>query len=382
MASTVTKTGPYFNGTNSPSNTTNMKFSQLRDTFRLNNPAGAISADELRRHTSTSITDPILPDCTENSHVAEVNNWKVSQMQGTIKYYDMDNPSSDDNTNWDINTEPWNNNLEKNIKKKLFLRGDHTSTLTSTPAARINSAAWNLTIEVHGTVKGAGGAGGTSGSVSGKVGGHALQFNGGSILVDIKSTGRIWAGGGGGEFGGPGSAPVQGTCHKDQTVKTCGGTPSQSTCNNTYPGSTLTNTWGGGCCNKIRYCGGPWESFCWHECWADWTHGNCRSTTATTGGSAGTGGNGGHGRGWNYATGSLGGSSGASGGCPSCAGGWDYQNDGSCGGVGQTGGSGGSWGQNGGNTNASGSGGAAGDAINGTGHTVVGDNSTTVKGSI
>ena len=47
MGLTITKTGPYFNGTNAPSNTTNMKFSQLRNTFRLNNTSGAISASEL-----------------------------------------------------------------------------------------------------------------------------------------------------------------------------------------------------------------------------------------------------------------------------------------------------------------------------------------------
>ena len=61
MALTVTKSGPYFNGTNAPSNTTNMKFSQLRNTFRLNNPSGAISAGELLRDINTASTDPIFP---------------------------------------------------------------------------------------------------------------------------------------------------------------------------------------------------------------------------------------------------------------------------------------------------------------------------------
>ena len=55
MGLTITKSGPYFNGTNAPSNTTNMKFSQLRDTFRLNNPTGAISASELLRDIDTAI---------------------------------------------------------------------------------------------------------------------------------------------------------------------------------------------------------------------------------------------------------------------------------------------------------------------------------------
>ena len=56
-----------------PSNTTNMKFSQLRDTFRLNNPTGAISASELLRDIDTAnSTDPIVPDATENVAIAPI----------------------------------------------------------------------------------------------------------------------------------------------------------------------------------------------------------------------------------------------------------------------------------------------------------------------
>ena len=87
MGVTVTKAGPYFDGGASPSNTTNIKFSQMRDTFRLNNPAGAITASELRRDNSTFSPDPIVPDCTENSDVATSTNWKVSQIKASIKYY-------------------------------------------------------------------------------------------------------------------------------------------------------------------------------------------------------------------------------------------------------------------------------------------------------
>ena len=55
---------------------------------------------------------------------------------------------------------------------------------------------------------------------------------------------------------------------------------------------------------------------------------------------------------------------------------------GSCGGQGGTGGTGGEWGQNGSNTAAAGSGGLGGNAISGTGFTVVGNNTNTVKGAI
>ena len=72
MALTVTKTGPYFAGSGgaTPNNQTQVKFSQLRNTFRLNNPTGSISASELLRDIDTNSTDPIVPDATENSAIA------------------------------------------------------------------------------------------------------------------------------------------------------------------------------------------------------------------------------------------------------------------------------------------------------------------------
>ena len=97
MGLTVTKTGPYFNGSGQPvpNNQTEVKFSQLRNTFRLNNPTGAISASELLRDINTNSTDPIVPDATENSGIAANPiapnlDWKVSQFQGAIKFYDVE----------------------------------------------------------------------------------------------------------------------------------------------------------------------------------------------------------------------------------------------------------------------------------------------------
>ena len=122
MGLTITKSGPYFNGTNAPSNTTNVKFSQLRDTFRLNNTSGAISASELLRDIDTNIADPIVPDATENvaiaaNPIASASDWKVSQFQGAIKFYDVNQDASDTNANFNISTlAEWNNNLGKTIK--------------------------------------------------------------------------------------------------------------------------------------------------------------------------------------------------------------------------------------------------------------------------
>ena len=251
MAVTVTKAGPYFAGGGgvAPNNQTNMKFSQLRNTFRVNNPSGAITAGELRRDTNVNSTDPIVPDCTENNDIEPTNNWKVSQMKDSIKYYYMDQPSGDTNTTWNISTQSWNGNLGKNIKKWLYLRGNNKTSSTGAPGAKIVTDAWNLRLEVHGTIYGAGGAGGTSGSVSGTAGGDALQISNGSVTVAIQPAGRIWAGGGGGEYGTNGSGASAGSCRWQYQVQACASTPS-------CPTGTLLNTWGGGCCNLIRYCSG------------------------------------------------------------------------------------------------------------------------------
>ena len=127
MGLTITKTGPYFAGAGgvAPNNQTEVKFSQLRNTFRLNNPTGAISASELLRDIDTNSADPIVPDATENSGIAAnpigtASNWKVSQFQGAIKFYDVEQDASDNNANFNISAlSEWNSNLGKTIKKKF-----------------------------------------------------------------------------------------------------------------------------------------------------------------------------------------------------------------------------------------------------------------------
>ena len=382
MGLTITKSGPYFNGTNAPSNSTNMKFSQLRDTFRLNNPSGAISASELRRDVDTTSVDPIVPDATENVAIAPFSiafrsfDWKVSQFRGSIKFYDVEQDASDNNANFNISTlAEFNGNLGKTIKKKFTMRGTHTSTNTGDPAAKILTAAFNLTLEIHGNFYGAGGAGGTSSSVSGANGGDALSINSGRVTVDIQSSGRIYGGGGGGEFGGNGTEGAAGTCRKDTTVTTCGGTLTCPT------GFTLIDTYGTGCCKLERWC--SW-GFCHNTCVQSGEAGTCRKEEASNTPPTQSGGNGGVGRGFNNFSGSLLGSAGGSGVCPSCI---DTSftliaGTGTCSGDGETGATGGDWGQSGGNTGASGSGGQGGSAISGSGFTVIGNNFNTVKGAI
>ena len=107
----------------------------MRNTFRLNNPTGTISASELLRNTDVTNTDPILPDATENSDVATTTDWKTSQIRDSIKFYNVTQPSGDTNLNLDIDGLSWNSNLNKNIVKKMNIEGICGSNTTSTAAA-------------------------------------------------------------------------------------------------------------------------------------------------------------------------------------------------------------------------------------------------------
>ena len=386
MALTVTKTGPYFAGSGgaTPNNQTEVKFSQLRNTFRLNNPTGSISASELLRDIDTNSTAPIVPDATENSAIASnpintASDWEVSQFFGAIKFFDVEQDASDVNTNFNISSlTEFNNNLGKTIKKKFTLRGEHRSTNTSIAAAQILSPAWNLTMEIHGNFYGAGGGGGVENDVSGKPGGEALSINSGRVYVDIQPSGRLWGGGGGGEFGGDGTPGAAGTCRKDSNVTSCGGSlPPCPT------GFNLISTKGTGCCRKDRWC--SW-GFCHNICVASGLQGTCRGEEPSLVPPIVKGGNGGNGRGFNNFNGSLTGSDGVTGICPTCA---DQRfayvsGTGTCSGDGEDGANGGDWGQNGGDTGASGNGGQGGSAIEASNATIIVtcNNTNTVKGAI
>ena len=400
MGLTVTKTGPYFNGSGqpAPNNQTEVKFSQLRNTFRLNNPTGSISASELLRDIDTNSSDPIVPDATENSNIASNTlsaiasgtiapnlDWEVSQFFGAIKFFDVEQDASDVNTNFNISAlAEFNNNLGKTIKKKFTLRGEHRSTNTSIAAAQILSDAWNLTMEIHGNFYGAGGVGGVENDVDGKPGGHAISISGGRVYVDIQPSANIWGGGGGGEFGGDGSAGSKGKCEKIFTVNACPADGESLACpvGFTLIDSYTSNT----ACKKAQYCAGPWESFCHNYTVDTFDIGTCRGEEDSLLPPTVKGGNGGDGRGYNNLTGSLTGSDGQTGICPTCP---DstftfIPGSGQCSGDGEDGGNGGDWGQNGGNTGASGNGGQGGSAIEAPNATVIvtGNNTNTVKGSI
>lgn len=370
MAVSVSKAGPYYSSGE-------IKFSSLRSNFRaqirkttssgsesFNSDTSAIKASELLRNTNTSTTNPVVPNATENANISTSSNWKTSQFRDSVKFYYVTLPSSDETTNFSINDQSWNSNLNKNIVKVMFIDGVCGSNSTSSYAATFDSTAYNLTLDVYGSILGAGGrGGGTSGApaISGESGGNALYVassNGNNISVLVRSGSKIYGGGGGGEKGTNGSAGSGGTCVSEDIRQYCAGSPNSSCNNGVYqytrrPGC-CRSTMGGGCVESV------YQNVCYVY-------------TSTSGGSAGTGGNGGNGQGYNLtkSNGVAGTSGGAGGGCGAT--------DGT---SGETGGDGGDWASSGGDTNNSGSGGGPARAISGSNYTVDGTiNSSTVKGA-
>ena len=374
MAITVSKTGPFFTSGA-------ISFSAMRNTFRLNNPTGTISASELLRNTDTTNIDPILPDATENIDVATTSDWKTSQIRDSIKFYNVTQPSGDTNINFDIDAQAWNGNLARNIVKKLNLEGTCGSNSTSLRAAQVDQGANNLTIDVSGDIFGCGADATTTGP-DGANGGDALGITGGgnNIKVNLQSTARIYGGGGAGEHGAQGATGQSGTCFDYIFGTVASGCGFCGDCSNLGAGYERF----GGCANAGGCnCGGWWF---WSGCASTiLTTAECRKQDPQTvaGGAGGTGGDGGRGRGFNFQSGSLAGASGGAGSAFSgCSGFTGTIASGGTGATGETGASGGEWGLSGGDTANTGDGGDAGAAIFPYGISVTGSiNSNTIKGS-
>ena len=374
MAISVTKSGPYFTSGA-------ISFSAMRNTFRLNNPTGTISASELLRNTDITNTDPVLPDATENSDVATSTDWKTSQIRDSIKFYNV--TQTDTNVNLDIDGLSWNSNLNKNIVKKMNIEGICGSNTTGTAAALMDDTAHNLTIDVSGDIFGCGALAVTDdNNPDGLDGGDALDVitSGNNVKVNVQSTARIYAGGGGGEHGTEGATGQSGTCFDYIFANVNSGCGFCGDCSSLGAGYSRI-----GGCNSGSGCncsGWGW----WYGCRSrNLSAAQCRKqeNTVVAGGTGGAGGDGGRGRGYNYQSGSLLGSGGSGGGAfVGCGGFTGTVTTGGTGNDGETGGTGGEWGEDGANTNDSGDGGTAGKAIDRSTNVTVGGiiNSNTIKG--
>lgn len=382
MAATVSKAGPYYSSGE-------IKFSDLRRDFRSqvrkttsegsetfspdpSTDTTAISAAELLRVTDTTVENPVVPDSTENNDIATSSNWKLSQFRNSIKFYYITQSGTD--TNFDIDDQSWNSNLNKTINKVAFIDGICGSNSTSSEAAGFNATTYNLTIDVFGEIYGAGGPGGTLSSPGGGNGGNALRASssGGNILVNVRSSAKIYAGGGGGAKGATGAQGSSGTCVETKTKDQCRNCPG---CDSGWYGTG--NCYEGWHCSRRQVCG------CWGDCWwesdANTKYQDCRKDTTVLGGLGGEGGDGSQGRGYDNLSGPSDGLKGSpGGGHGGCSGSWSPEP--SDGDTGDPGGIGGDWASKGDDTDLA-LGGSPGKAIFGNNYTVTGSNGpTNIKG--
>jgi len=307
-------------------------FSSLRSSFK-EQSSGSVSASDLRRDTSTS-SNPVVPDATENSAVSSSSNLSLSQFRNTIKYYFVTQSGTDANLNI-ASASAWNNNLGKNIKKTITLTGISGST-NGNPAASLDAAAiYNVLLVITGGIFGTGGSRGTE-TTNGGPGGNALYINtNGTGTVAVRTSGssaQVYGGGGGGGGGGDGGSGGGGQYTVSYTERV---------------GTGYNRNGPGGCgCRGGEYCSGsqgngdpccgggqgtPGECFC---CFYDR---QVYYTVNTNGGGGGDGADGGYGQGYLQAR-TLGGTGGGGGGGGTNAG---------RGGDGGDGGDGGTWAQNG-----------------------------------
>jgi len=226
MAVTQTTQGPFFAG--GP-----ISWSDLREQFRaanidgsFDNDTAAISLSELYRNTSLALTDPVVPDCTENRTSGPSNNgvptsgtFSVSRMRNSIKFYFLNQTNTD--TNLDLDAQNYNGNINRNIRKRFRVSGTIGSNNPSNPSATFNATATNVRLEIMNTgrILGASGPAGAFPSGQGQDGGDALTLNstnGNNNVIFLNPSANLWAGGGGGDSGANGT-------RTDNSIRTYGG---------------------------------------------------------------------------------------------------------------------------------------------------------------
>ena len=297
----ITVAGPYFteSGGTGP-----IKFSDLRRLFK-EKTSGTVTAREFRRDTSTSSTNPVVPDATPNEQISTSSNLKLSQFRGSVKRYYADSVFDGDQVHLNHfdgtngldfanggtsgrDGSTVNNNLSKNVQKFVHWRNTAYSSdndggtggsaeskngtgVGKIPAMRLQPSisggsygVYNLQLNVSGNIYGAAGRGGYKNQTNnrdtrrGKAGGTALKIkhNGSPTVVYIENGANIHGGGGGAEQGKMGEDGVEGVCRQEVTetkVGSCGG--GSPSCG---PGSTKISSSTSDCgtaeenCRRVR----------------------------------------------------------------------------------------------------------------------------------
>ena len=386
MATNVTKTSHFTSGAGNP-----ISFSQIRTQF--GGQSTNIKASEYLRNEggdvdwdgpNASTIIPRIPDAQENENITTGNNWNVDSLRDSITEYNVTQSGNNEELSYiDSDVTVWNGNLNRNILKKFDVTGTIYANETDKDALTFSGDLYNLEIEVDE----AGAIYGEGGTAGGGSGGDALYVNNTYTRsdVEIRSYGKIFAGGGGGAQGTAGNSGGTITnCSTTQNTNTNnpyrGGTnlgdarPGQS-CRSALSGSNMVNANMNNHRSRCRGSGtrrshGLYPSGN-YQCSDNWTF-KCSATNyySVSGGPGGSGGNGGVGQGYSNQSGPGNGNSGNSGGTNSCSGGS------STGRPGNPGTPGGTWG-----VNVVG-GGSGGKAVQKKNATVTHYSSNTIKGAI
>ena len=236
MALSVSTSGPNI------TSQSNIKFSDLRKYFLKMNPRttfsgsetfdtldGPVSASQLLKQTtfSTDTTpnggnineevdinykSPFVPSCVENNAISSSTNWKTSQFVGSIKYYFVQQSSTNEHLSLN-NTTLGTSNFDKTIRKWVFVDGVIGSTANGLAALQFNSTTHHLSVKVSGQILGKAGSAGVygvnngNGEGAGGNGGDAVFWNNfgtvNNYIIFLQNS-KIYAGGGGGGRGGNG----------------------------------------------------------------------------------------------------------------------------------------------------------------------------------
>ena len=357
-----------------------IKFSAIRDTFGDLAGTDVRASDYLRNAGDdidweapgqTKTISPRVPNATENADVSTSTDWEVSDLRDSIVEYNVvqDASTSDEELEFaDTNVPTWNNNLSKNVNKKMSVEGTIYANEVSKYALTFSDGEYNnLTIDVPngGKIYGEGGAAG------GGNGGGALYVKNtasyDNVSVTVGSNGQIWAGGGGGDNGNSGNSGSNLSCFTNSSHNASygdggrnynSGTASNA-CTSAAPSgsydvqvvtanpTSVRNRCRGGSYRR----GQGWNSTnkSGYSCSPNWSL-SCSSKIANNiaGGNGGTGGNGGVGQGFSNQGNPGSGNSGNSGNTNTCA----ATGANSVGNAGNSGSDGGTWGvgaSNGGN---------------------------------
>jgi hypothetical protein len=304
-----------------------LRFSQIATTMGLDGTSNVRFGDYKRKTganetfadvngsaDSKASATAIIPDSEENRNcgvdgngISDTTNHKVSSLKNLIKRYDVSytGGSTSERTihasgNAISTSETWDENLDRNIPKRLTIDGStYKASTTSQHGIKFSGAALNLELKFNGTIiKGKGGAGGSAGGGNGGSAGSALYLrnntnrtNGAAktIKLDISNNSLIAGGGGGGGGGYPGNTSGTTRCRVNTSHNGHSGaflTSSPSGCSTNHGGGRYFRGTTGKNQGTVYYDNWRWTCYSSYD-----TNGNTPGRRAGGAGGAGAGSN-------------------------------------------------------------------------------------------